>query len=78
MSRSNTMAFQIGDTVRLKSGGPLMTVDNIDAGEGPEVVITCIWFEAAENKERKFKTSTLVAGTKSIGGDLYKNPRARR
>jgi uncharacterized protein YodC (DUF2158 family) len=68
------MAFQIGDTVQLKSGGPLMTVDNIDAGEGPDVTISCVWFEKTERKEGQFKATTLEAATKTIGG---LNPRMR-
>ena len=72
------MAFQIGDTVRLKSGGPLMTVDNIDVGDDTEATVTCIWFEETESKERQFKASTLEAGTKTIGGDLHSGARGRR
>jgi uncharacterized protein YodC (DUF2158 family) len=72
------MTFQIGDTVRLKSGGPVMTVDNISAGDGPEVKITCIWFEKSERKESQFKEPTLEAGTKTIGGDLNSSARPRR
>jgi uncharacterized protein YodC (DUF2158 family) len=72
------MAFKIGDTVRLKSGGPLMTVENVDAGDGPEVLITCIWFENTEGKEEQFKALTLESGAKTIGGDLHKGLRARR
>jgi len=38
-SRSN-QGFKIGDTVQLKSGGPIMTVNNIEKnGE-----IYCQWF----------------------------------
>jgi uncharacterized protein YodC (DUF2158 family) len=71
------MAFQIGDTVQLKSGGPLMTVDNIDAGEGSQVMISCVWFEKTERKEGQFKAPTLEAATKTIGG-LHPETRRRR
>lgn len=31
--------FKVGDTVKLKSGGPVMTVTSIDSAES-----TCTWF----------------------------------
>jgi uncharacterized protein YodC (DUF2158 family) len=71
------MAFQIGDIVQLKSGSPLMTVDNIDVGQGPHVMISCVWFENAERKEGQFKADTLEAATKTIGG-LHSRQRPRR
>jgi uncharacterized protein YodC (DUF2158 family) len=54
-----------------------MTVDNIDVGEGPHVMIRCVWFENAERKEAQFKADTLEAATKTIGG-LESRPRPRR
>lgn len=51
------MDFEIGDTVVLKSGGPLMTVTDID-GE----MVSCTWFEKKQDKayEGTFKSSILV------------------
>jgi uncharacterized protein YodC (DUF2158 family) len=46
--------FEPGDTVKLKSGGPLMTVNNVD---GEDVI--CVWFEGKDAKERAFKSATL-------------------
>ena len=51
------MNFQPGD-VQLKSGGPLMTVNNIENGpEGP--ALSCIWFDKTEQKWGTFLPSTL-------------------
>jgi uncharacterized protein YodC (DUF2158 family) len=71
------MAFQIGDTVQLKSGGPLMTVDNIDVGEEPHVMITCLWFEKTDRKVGQFKAPALEFAKKTIGG-LASSGRPRR
>ncbi|EDZ3666756.1 YodC family protein [Citrobacter koseri] len=38
------MNFNKGDTVRLKSGGPTMTIDNIQTIKG-NAVIVCTWFD---------------------------------
>lgn len=46
--------FRVGDIVRLKSGGPQMTVaKNIpNASDGPSV--NCVWFVGDEPKEKWF------------------------
>jgi uncharacterized protein YodC (DUF2158 family) len=46
------MSLKIGNTVQLKSGGPVMTVLKIEAGN----TITCIWF-ATEHDE--FRTQVF-------------------
>lgn len=48
------MNFAIGDVVQLKSGGPLMTVDQSAEGQ-----ILCSWFVGAEHKKGKFAAATL-------------------
>ncbi len=49
--------FKAGDTVRLKSGGPLMTIHSIKNGEA-----WCQWFdEKEEAKEKFFLMTSLIA-----------------
>lgn len=53
-----TSKFQIGDVVRLKSGGPLMTVQQATYADN----IVCTWF--GENNKRMsegFHPRTLIA-----------------
>ena len=48
------MTFTVGDTARLKSGGPLMTIEEIKP-EG----ITCTWFDD-KNKLQKCLLKPVV------------------
>jgi len=48
--------FKVGDTVRLKSGGPVMTVVEVDDEEDE---IHCQWFADSENKRDCFPTDSL-------------------
>jgi uncharacterized protein YodC (DUF2158 family) len=50
------MPFKPGDTVRLNSGGPVMTVTAV---EGDWVV--CDWFDGSTKREHKFVTAALTA-----------------
>lgn len=51
------MNFQAGDVVRLKSGGPLMTITEVNGN-----VITCIWFIGDKEVEvKKFYDYTLFS-----------------
>ena len=52
--------FQPGDTVKLKSGGPLMTVDGVGKyGMGAtQDSVLCVWFEAVKGQQVK-KTDTF-------------------
>ena len=46
------MSFKAGDLVKLKSGGPVMTVEH--AGEKAmteEDLVWCVWFEKAGSKQ---------------------------
>lgn len=48
--------FKIGDTVKLKSGGPLMTINAISDNE-----ISCQWFLDKKLNEAKFVPEVLIS-----------------
>ncbi|WP_448326119.1 YodC family protein [Sulfitobacter sp. M13] len=50
--------FKVGDTVMLKSGGPIMTVDSIGQYNGLTKA-RCIWFNDSETKSDVFPLETL-------------------
>lgn len=46
------MEFEPGDLVRLRSGGPLMTVESVgERSYGLGLAVWCVWFEATGNKQ---------------------------
>ncbi len=46
------MSFEPGDMVRLKSGGPTMTVEQVGKKSMTgEDAIWCVWFEKVGNKQ---------------------------
>lgn len=52
-----------GDEVKLKSGGPVMTVRDVgdySFGAGIEDGVLCVWFEGAKPQEKVFDRATLV------------------
>jgi uncharacterized protein YodC (DUF2158 family) len=55
--------FKPGDTVRLKSGGPAMTVVAVE-GER----ITCDWFEGSQKYEATFPAAALDLDNSSTNG----------
>jgi uncharacterized protein YodC (DUF2158 family) len=48
------MSFQPGDVVQLKSGGPRMTIDNVDGDK-----VECCWFEKDKQQYGTFKSVLL-------------------
>ena len=54
--------LKVGDVVRLKSGGPAMTVTSIEHGEGEAGhAVFCIWFNAKGNeKSGHYPVAALV------------------
>ncbi len=51
--------FKIGDTVRLKSGGPLMTVTQAGNSSGTPHVWT-VWFDASGKEAKGFYPQAAV------------------
>jgi uncharacterized protein YodC (DUF2158 family) len=49
--------YKIGDTVQLKTGGPLMTVNGFAATGGR---LFCVWFVDGENKSATFAPDALI------------------
>ncbi len=49
--------FKPGDLVKLKSGGPAMTVESVDRKEGGFV---CLWFTDGELDSDTFVSAVLV------------------
>jgi uncharacterized protein YodC (DUF2158 family) len=57
------MAFKTGDVVKLKSGGPLMTVTLIGDRYGMPIAY-CSWFEGTNNKSADFPPDSLEIAAK--------------
>jgi uncharacterized protein YodC (DUF2158 family) len=53
--------FKAGDVVRLKSGGPAMTIEEIGRyGVSKTEGAKCVWFEGTKPKEEVFALLTLA------------------
>ena len=55
--------FKKGDTVMLKSGGPIMTIEhlgNYSYSGGPEDGAKCVWFEGAKPQDKVFDSAVLM------------------
>ena len=63
--------FKAGDVVQLKSGGPLMTVGEVD-GES----VHCRWFNGSEEKASSFPAELLKPT--DMGPKFMYVPRPRR
>jgi uncharacterized protein YodC (DUF2158 family) len=46
--------FNVGDVVRLKSGGPRMTVTECDLDNFDVMTVWCAWFEGVKAHEGTF------------------------
>ena len=56
------MSFKVGETVKLKSGGPDMTVTRIGTSAG-EPMVWCVWFEGSKDVYALFPPETLKAAS---------------
>lgn len=54
-----TVAFNIGDLVELKSGGPKMTVTRVE-NLGIRTIVRCTWFAGSKKEQGDFPPETLV------------------
>jgi uncharacterized protein YodC (DUF2158 family) len=59
------MSFKIGDTVKLKSGSPDMTVMRIGTA-GEEPMVWCVWFEGSKDAYGLFPPEALE-GSSELG-----------
>ena len=61
VGRAASPRFKVGDLVRLKSGGPTMTVSQVptDEGYGPGTTYSCIWFSGAKDNRATFRPEVL-------------------
>jgi uncharacterized protein YodC (DUF2158 family) len=55
-SHASTMQFKVGDVVRLKTGGPEMTVEAADE-KSPDVI--CTWIAETIRRHARFKALLL-------------------
>lgn len=64
------MSFGVGDLVRLKSGGQLMTVEAVHGDN-----VECVWHEKVKGKTEvgrsTFAAATLEKASKPTIGPLY-------
>jgi uncharacterized protein YodC (DUF2158 family) len=51
--------YQSGDLVKLRSGGPRMTIESVTTEQGVPLV-HCVWFDKLQVKRMKTGTATLV------------------
>ena len=69
--------FEIGDIVRLKSGGPSMTVKSTGAGSGS--LVDCEWFSVSDQKihQHNFRPEALEQCEASKGHPSTHVPQAK-
>lgn len=60
MNGSNDRNYEIGDVVKLRSGGPSMTVTNFGSAYGPADDVVCVWFDGNDKKSSTFRPASLA------------------
>lgn len=66
------MAFEAGDEVRLKSGGPPMTVESVAGAK-----VNCAWFVDREAKRDSFEEAMLKPFTRAAISSSSRSPGSR-
>jgi uncharacterized protein YodC (DUF2158 family) len=63
--------FQPGDVVRLKSGGPLMTISSLGMERATSTTqgAYCSWFEATKGKQQKEQGWFPLTSLKKVNPD---------
>ncbi len=60
----SNIEFKVGDKVKLKSGGEVMTIDkfpwNSLTGEYEKTKVECIWFVGTEFKRETIQITSLI------------------
>jgi uncharacterized protein YodC (DUF2158 family) len=57
---TNVLGFAVGESVRLESGGPVMTIERfVGKREGEEAY--CVWFAEGKRKHGRFPLGALAA-----------------
>jgi uncharacterized protein YodC (DUF2158 family) len=51
--------LKVGDVVQLKSGGPKMTIEEIDNFGGNHNQASCVWFEKSKRESHVFELTSL-------------------
>jgi uncharacterized protein YodC (DUF2158 family) len=61
---TNEQSFKIGDVVRLKSGGPKMTIDRFTFNHATKKdnkdIVECVWFDNLKLNREIFNVSVLI------------------
>ncbi|PYC18758.1 DUF2158 domain-containing protein [Pseudomonas jessenii] len=57
----NQAAFKVGDIVKLKSGGPDMTVRYVENNNGTQPYLHCQWFAGKKLEDGSFPSNSLAA-----------------
>lgn len=61
-----TETFNLGDTVRLRSGGPVMTINEKAQGGGG---LVCVWFAGDDVRHHAFKPEALERAARTADAE---------
>ena len=60
MSEETGTPFKVGDQVQLRSGGPMMTVEEANSNEA----VLCVWWQKDMYQKARLDPAVLVAVTR--------------